>query len=136
MLHDEDRYPEPDVFTPARFLTDSGELDQSVPYPDEAFGFSRRICPGRYFAEDVLFLAMANTLAVFTIEKPLDERGSHIEPKEKFTGGLLRFVTILCADDRNLIYLNVCSHPLPFHAKFTPRSSAVRELVKNSSLLM
>lgn len=50
----------------------------------ETFGYGRRICPGRYFALDTLFSAISNLLAVFTIEKALDENGEAIEVKEEF----------------------------------------------------
>jgi hypothetical protein len=67
-------------------------LNKNVPNPIEIFGFGRRICPGRYFAEDILFLNMANILAVFKIEKAVDELGNVIEPRAEFNSGLLRCV--------------------------------------------
>ena len=42
MLHDENTYPEPFKFKPERFLKD-GKIDPSVPRPDLAFGFGRRV---------------------------------------------------------------------------------------------
>jgi cytochrome P450 len=92
ILHDETRYPDPDVFNPTRFLTSDGKLDQNVPDPVEAFGYGRRICPGRYFAEDLLFLNISSILAAFTLEKPVDQLGNVIEPKVEFTSGAFRRV--------------------------------------------
>ncbi|ETW78619.1 cytochrome P450 monooxygenase 85 [Heterobasidion irregulare TC 32-1] len=44
ILHNETTYPEPDLFSPQRFLNAA-----STPsFPDAAFGFGRRIYPGRY----------------------------------------------------------------------------------------
>ena len=90
MLRDEDRYEDPDIFNPSRYLTADGQLDASVRDPEETFGFGRRICPGRYFAKDVLFLSMANILTAFTIEKYLNEHGVVEEPQEAFSSGFFR----------------------------------------------
>lgn len=90
ILRDEKRYRDPDAFNPSRFLTSDGKLDDSVPDPTETFGFSRRICAGRFFAEDFLFITMANILAAFTIEKPRDAFGQAITPRAEFTTGMLR----------------------------------------------
>lgn len=88
ILHDEDRYPDPDTFNPSRFLTSEGTLDADVPDPGDVFGYGRRICPGRHFAMDVIWLAIANILSVITIGKPLDENGNAIEPSGEFRNGL------------------------------------------------
>ena len=93
ILRDETRYPDPRTFKPERFLTPDGQLDPDVPNPLEAFGYGRRLCPGRHYAEDVLFLAMSNILAAFTIEKPLDRDGNVTEPRMKFVGGTSRSVS-------------------------------------------
>jgi cytochrome P450 len=51
MLHDENVYPDPQKFIPERFLTKDGKIDPSVKDPvNAAFGFGRRVCPGRHFA--------------------------------------------------------------------------------------
>ena len=90
IFHDEERYPEPDTFNPNRFLTADGKLDPNVPDPIEAFGYSRRICPGRYFAIDVVFLTIASILATFNIEKATDDQGNVHEPKAEYSPGLFR----------------------------------------------
>ena len=92
ILHDEDRYPGAYKFDPTRFLKTDGTVDPDVLDPVEAFGYGRRICPGRYFAQDVLWCTIANILATFTIEKRVDGQGNVIEPKEEYTGGLFRYV--------------------------------------------
>lgn len=91
ILHDENRYPNAEAFDPRRFLTADGLLNTDTPDTTETFGYSRRICPGRYFAMDMLWLTAANILAVFTIEKPVDENGQIIEPNGEFTSGMIRY---------------------------------------------
>ena len=78
-MHDPDTFERPDDFLPERYLKD-GKIDPSVPDGDLAsFGFGRRICPGRYFAEDTLFLSVACLLHVFDITPPLGEDGRPIK---------------------------------------------------------
>jgi len=57
MLNDENVYPEPFQFKPERFLTADGlKMNKSVKDPGEIiWGFSRRICPGRFFCR-IIFL--------------------------------------------------------------------------------
>jgi cytochrome P450 len=54
-------YTEPELFQPERFLGLNTQTDPSR----YAFGFGRRICPGRLLADANLFLVIAHSLAVF-----------------------------------------------------------------------
>lgn len=85
MLRDPAVYPEPDRFLPSRWLTADGALREDMPAPTEAFGFGRRICPGRHFAHDFLWVAIAQILAMFRIERALDEHGEPIATGVHFT---------------------------------------------------
>lgn len=122
ILHDESRYPNPDNFDPSRFLTNDGQLDRSVPDPIEAFGFGRRICPGRHFVTDAAWIAIAYLLSAYSIEKLVDDAGNVVEPSGEYLPGTFR-----CADlsypgarcSRNLTH----SWPKPFRAVFKQRSS-------------
>ncbi|KAL7278727.1 hypothetical protein ACG7TL_007730 [Trametes sanguinea] len=78
ILHDAEVYPEPEIFRPERFLHD-GQLRSDVPDPAKvAFGFGRRICPGRHFADDLLFINIASVLHTFDILPALDSSGKPI----------------------------------------------------------
>src|SRR5580692_3721815 len=73
ILHDPVIYPEPDVFRPERFLSPDGNLDND-PILVSGFGYGKRICPGRQFAEATLFIVVASVLSVFDIERGLDSK--------------------------------------------------------------
>ncbi|KAF7376816.1 Cytochrome P450 monooxygenase 67 [Mycena sanguinolenta] len=69
MLHDPKVYADPEQFNPDRFIAQGTE--DAAPDPARAtFGFGRRICPGRYFAEDSIWIAISNILHVFSIKGP------------------------------------------------------------------
>lgn len=91
ILHDEKTYPQPNRFWPERFLSEDGTLNADVPDPMQAaFGFGRRICPGRHLAVDSVWITVASVLSVFEVTAPLDELGNPIRPNEEYTTGLLR----------------------------------------------
>ncbi|KAM0352989.1 hypothetical protein ACHAPU_001874 [Fusarium lateritium] len=104
--HDPEVYDDPMAFKPERFLSTDG--NHPAPEPTYAFGFGRRICPGRVLAGNALFLNIAQSLAVFHISKD-DEEG---ELKPKFTPGVI-------------------SYPEPFSAVVRPRSDHHEKLIRS-----
>jgi len=112
VLQDPTIFPEPHLFKPERFLKD-GKLDPSVMDPeDRVFGSSRRICPGKYFANRALFLRFATILATFNIKPSPNDKGE-VESEVRFTEGIVR-------------------HPELFKCLVTPRSEAALKLVRDA----
>jgi cytochrome P450 len=109
--HDPAVYPDPMTFRPERFI----ETPTHKAEPDPrtwTFGYGRRVCPGRYVADNALFITIAQSLAVFKIEK-LVENGKVVEPELKFEPG-------------------VVSHPVPYRTSIVPRSEEHRERIKKA----
>lgn len=106
-MHDPKLFNDPSTFKPERFLGERPEMD-----PHElAFGFGRRICPGRILADISVWLTIAQSLAVFNIAKPV-ENGFVVEPTIEFLPGTI-------------------SHPGPYSIDIAPRSERHKELVES-----
>ena len=48
-----------------------------------------RICPGRHFTDNSLYLIASCLLAVYDIKPPIDDQGDDIKLKPEFTNGIL-----------------------------------------------
>ncbi|KAI0642611.1 CyP450 monooxygenase [Trametes meyenii] len=115
MSRDSEAYPNPDIFDPERFIIGDDEKNEDM-QRDPAkfqFGFGRRICPGRHFSNDALFIMIASVLHVFSIEPPVGEDG---KPVHENPGTVLDFF---------LSYLE------PFQCRFIPRSQKAETLIRN-----
>ncbi|EIW83716.1 cytochrome P450 [Coniophora puteana RWD-64-598 SS2] len=86
MSKDASVYPDPETFKPERFLTPSGAL--SPDFADIAFGFGRRVCPGRYLSDASVWIAIACVLSCFRIGKAVDAQGRDIEVVPRYKPGL------------------------------------------------
>ncbi|KAF9230214.1 cytochrome P450, partial [Melanogaster broomeanus] len=101
MAHDESKYPKPFEFIPERFLNPDGTLT-SDDVVNIAFGFGRRICVGRHFADVTLWSAMSMILALFKLSVPKDEDGKEVSVNPEWASG-------------------ITTHPLPFPCSIVPR---------------
>ncbi|KAK0434403.1 cytochrome P450 [Desarmillaria tabescens] len=108
MLHDPTVYNEPFKFNPDRFIRTDNKESELDPYKI-AFGFGRRICPGKVLADASIFISCAMVLAVFDISK-YSENGIVFEPDTDHTAGTI-------------------SHPSPFKCTIKARSRKALELI-------
>ena len=107
--HDPAIYPAPMAFRPERHLdfpTHKAEPDPRM----WTFGYGQRVCPGRSLADHALFITIAQSLAVFKIEK-LVENGQTVKPKLQFEAG-------------------VVSHPVAYRTSIQPRSEKHAQLIR------
>nr|VWP02507.1 Arg-6 protein [Ganoderma boninense] len=89
---------DPEHFVPERFMETTGETP--IDPTSWAFGFARRICPGKALGENSVFILIATLLAMFDIAPPDDG-----DLKPEFGLGLV-------------------SYPKPFKCKIIPRSTS------------
>ncbi|KAF3086190.1 hypothetical protein TWF569_003568 [Orbilia oligospora] len=106
ILHDPEVYANPDKFDPERFLSPRNEPDPE----GDVFGYGRRICPGRFFADANIYLNVAKSIAAFNINKAVDKDGKEVDVEAKPTPGVFSYVE-------------------KFQFRITPRSSKHAELV-------
>lgn len=95
-------------FNPERFLG----VDGREPEPDPhafVFGFGRRVCPGRFLADNTIYLSIARSITVFDITKAT-HNGKELEFNPEFQAGVI-------------------SHPAPWELNIIPRSAAHEALI-------
>ncbi|KAF9235569.1 cytochrome P450 [Melanogaster broomeanus] len=87
MGHNESKFPNPHEFNPDRFINDDGTL-KPVDIRNIVFGFGRRICVGRHFADVSLWSVMSKVLSVYKLSKPRDANGKEVRVEARFSNGL------------------------------------------------
>ncbi|KIK66002.1 hypothetical protein GYMLUDRAFT_38470 [Collybiopsis luxurians FD-317 M1] len=89
MNRDPEFYSEPDKFLPERFMNSpNGPFTKVGDIP--AFGFGQRICPGRYTANNTVWLTIASVLATLTLSKAKDDEGKEIDISGEFCHAFFR----------------------------------------------
>ncbi|KAI9447042.1 cytochrome P450 [Lactarius psammicola] len=104
-------------FDPTRYLAESCRI--KVPDGREeghvTFGFGRRLCPGRHFAEATLSITIATLLWAMRFERP---EGVQAE-----------------LDLRTFIRGGLTAHPVPYEYKAVPRFAEAEALLKEAQSL-
>ena len=135
ITRNEEVYPEPEQFMPERFW---GKMDSEAAHHASAvFGFGRRVCPGKAFAESSMFLLMSNIVATMDLTKALDEAGNPITPSVEFNKSAIRYVDFVRRrDDLLVVFPNFfVRHVVPFKCNLRYRSEKARSLVEQARLL-
>ncbi|KAI0792973.1 cytochrome P450 [Irpex lacteus] len=117
MNKDPEIFPDYDVFRPERYLEDNekvgGALGDTHQMGHAAFGFGRRICPGMFFADQGLFIAIATLLWAFDLRPPLDKQGKEVlPPTDKW------------------IDIGLIVRPEPYDCRFIPRFPEVQDIME------
>jgi len=104
-------FADPDIFNPERFLGEEGAQCREV--LNIVWGFGRRSCPGRQFAEAALFITLSSIIACFDM-KPKPTPTSEV-PELTFHSGFIR-------------------RPIIFPISITPRSKKWAEFIEKERL--
>ncbi|KAH9022343.1 cytochrome P450 [Lactarius pseudohatsudake] len=102
-------------FDPARYLDEKGQVKALMVSREEghmSFGFGRRICPGRFFAESTLGIDMATVLWAMRFERPKGAQGE--------------------LDVRTVVHAGTTACPRPFECKMTARFTEAESLLKDT----
>ncbi|THU86093.1 cytochrome P450 [Dendrothele bispora CBS 962.96] len=83
MLRDPEVFNKPEIFNPSRYEGLDSEMQKVT---DPTFGFGRRVCPGRYFAENTIFAIVATLLATCEILPPSDSTGKECKSEVPVAG--------------------------------------------------
>ncbi|PCH33051.1 cytochrome P450 [Wolfiporia cocos MD-104 SS10] len=91
MTQDTEFYPEPEKFRPERFQKMDNDTAKRTDPRRFIFGFGRRICPGRHFADTNAWLGITSIVATLDICKARDINNNEITPGAFFSHGIVRY---------------------------------------------
>ncbi|KAJ3846863.1 cytochrome P450 [Lentinula lateritia] len=120
ILRDEKTYgPNAHTFEPKRWLLKQGEgwkLNPDMRDPTTvAFGFGRRVCPGKHMGLSSFHINVASLLHSFNVTPPMDEHSIPIMPKIEYISAVL-------------------NQPAPFQCSIKPRSEGHVAVVQQALL--
>ena len=150
-MRDERYFRDPEEFKPTRYLNadKDGATGELLYDPGKlVFGFGRRfvfhlkilaqycltpnsICPGRYFADDLVWFAITSVLSVFDILPAIDPTtGEPLPPRVEFNSSVIRFSIQLSG---NMSYSQTSSYStaLPYRCRVVPRNETCRNFIRN-----
>jgi len=94
-----------------------------------------RICPGRRFALQTMYIVVASVLSTFQIEPVLGEDGNPQVPEPEFESLFVRYVflgTSVRVMGTLTIARDYIRDPKPFKCTIKPRSTGAVKLVKEA----
>ncbi|KAJ5400901.1 hypothetical protein N7465_011390 [Penicillium sp. CMV-2018d] len=106
-LNDPKEYPDPRAFRPERYMEPLNHPDPS----EIAFGYGRRSCAGRFFADQSVYITVVQLLAAFDIRKAKDGHGNEIPVTLEAIPGMV-------------------NRPAPFQFKVEPRGQHYIDLLR------
>ncbi|RDB17750.1 hypothetical protein Hypma_001131 [Hypsizygus marmoreus] len=114
MQHNADKFPDPLAFNPERFLQEMQPGHDLFTDGHFAFGFGRRICPGRYLGARSVWIGITRLLWAFMIGPAFDGAGHPIpvDPDHCTSG--------------------ITSEPDPFPVSIIPRSEAHARTIRKA----
>ncbi|KAG6887478.1 hypothetical protein C0992_012106 [Termitomyces sp. T32_za158] len=102
MTLDESVYEDATTFDPTRFLP--APEGRNEPPTTVVYGFGHRKCPGRFLADENLWIAIATILATASISPAIGTDGKEIIP------------------EATVVASGITTHPKPFACRIEPRS--------------
>ncbi|KAF8472466.1 cytochrome P450 [Kalaharituber pfeilii] len=115
--HNEKYFSDSHTFIPERYLEEPPAGMEKYPNRDghSAFGWGRRICPGKLLAENSLYITITRILWGFTISKAKDDFGNELTPN-----------IFAYTDGFN-------SKPQPFSCEVKVRNAAIEAIIDNEA---
>lgn len=119
MHNNQERYPNPELFIPERYIDHQMSAAASANSVDRdhfSYGGGKRICPGIHLAERSLFTMTSRMLQMFKFGPPMDPKSPTPKVMTTEDVGVSTSLIMLPGSD--------------FDVEFTPRSETVKELLE------